>query len=143
MWNSNPVVEVRRDGLFELTENFLFVAPWSDQVVRIEVEIPRGYCTNFASMPALARLLVSPIDPDIIRASMVHDFLTQEFGQFQMFRPEVKEYHLDTLVARHRLKWNESAFMLRAIMKYDGAPAWKRGIVYAGVRIYGWLKGRK
>lgn len=143
MWNSNPVFEVRRDGLFELANNFSCVMPWSNHLLREVVEMPRGYCTNFGSIPALARVLVSPIDPDIIHASWVHDYLTQEFSKGQMFQPVIKRYVEGCLIGSKRPDWNESAFIMRRIMKEMGAPAWKRGIVYAGVRIHGRLKGHK
>lgn len=143
MWNSNPVFEVRRDGMFELTSNFLFVMPWSNFYLRDVVEIPRGYPTNFASIPALARALVSPIDPDIIHAAWVHDYLVQEFCKSELFPPVIKRYVNGELVGRKRPDWNEAAFLFRRIMKEMGAPAWKRGICYAGVRIHGRLQGKK
>lgn len=126
---------------FVLLEDYVYRCPWNPLQF---VVIPKGYRTNFASIPALARWLVSPIDPHIVVGALVHDWLVQEFP-FETDRltavPWLYERASDddVRVARKRLDWADAAWYMRAIMAAEEAPSWKRFVVYAGVRLYGWV----
>lgn len=141
--SSTPVITFR-DGLFWLDQSFVYRMPWDRSQY---VVIPLGYATNFASVPWIARIIVSPIDPDIVIASLIHDFLVGEFHNtsgirvipviFLEFESKENDYN-----RRKTVNWDGAAWYMREIMKHEGAPRWKRFVVYSGVRLYGWLSGR-
>lgn len=108
---------------------------------RKRVTIPKGHVTNFASVPWFVRWIVSPIDPDIVAASVIHDGLVSEFSGPHSY-VEYFDPFTGQVLGRYRPTWNEAAWIMRSIMKASGAPAWKRGIVYSGVRLYGFFAGK-
>lgn len=139
---TEPQFEITKEGFFRLTESFVYYLPWDrDQFVIV----PVGYRTNFASVPWFARWLVSPIDPHIRIPALVHDWLVFEFGIPQDIEDRTPFLFKVTagVVRRRVLSWRDSAWILKTMMKHTDAPRWKRFVVYAGVRIYGWATGRK
>src|SRR5690606_21098311 len=140
--SSTPLITFR-DGLFWLDQSLVYRMPWDKKQY---VVVPLGYATNFASVPWIARMIVSPVDPDIVIASVVHDFLVGEFHNTSGIRVIPMIYvdpeRLDGIGHRKRVKWDGAAWYMREIMKHEGAPRWKRFVVYSGVRLYGWLSGR-
>ncbi|MGE3705688.1 MAG: DUF1353 domain-containing protein, partial [Vicinamibacterales bacterium] len=82
---------------------------------------PAGFTTDWASIPWLARLLLSPTDPHYLRAAGTHDFLYARGG-------------IARVVA--------DAIFVDA-MRALGCPMWKRVLLYLGVRLGGWWVWRK
>ena len=123
-----------------LTDNGTFLL-LTDTTVQLDatrrVELHRGMRTDFASIPPIARALISPIDPDIAEAAIVHDYLV---GQYTGTRGVVIKTLSSGYEVRVRYNWADACFWLAYLMKRNGAPIWKRGIVNAAVRIYGWAK---
>lgn len=113
---------------FHLTEAYL-----CELDVTRSVLVPNNYRTNFATIPAPARLLISPIDPVIVEAAVVHDYLTGEFGSTRgiIYKGAGETY------TTYTPSWKESTYWMRTLMKRNGAPAWKRGAVYFFVRVFG------
>lgn len=56
--------------LYTVKARFVFVSP-----VFGEIEVPEGFVTDFASVPRAVWSYLSPEDPVIIFASVVHDWL--------------------------------------------------------------------
>ncbi len=110
-------VEAPPACIFIVAEPFtVFV---TDNNVAIEVTVPAGFRTNLASVPRVARSLVSVTDG--IEASVVHDF-----GYFEHYRPKA---------------WVDRLFY----MMLEGQPAWRRRAMYEAVRRFGdraWAAGR-
>ena len=89
----------------------VFIAPATPIIVY------KGSLTDFASIPKVFHVLIDKDDNAIAIASLVHDVL-------------YKSEWVSRRVADG---------ILLQLMKYRQAPLWKRVMVYAGVRMGGWL----
>lgn len=94
-----------------LNDVTVFIAPATPIILY------KGSITDFASIPKLFHIFIDKDDNAIAIASLVHDAL-------------YKSEWVDRRVADA---------ILIALMKYRRAPLWKRAMVYAGVRLGGWL----
>lgn len=132
---NTPKLEVINGG-FYLTEKFRYTFRNRKYVV-----VPSGYRTNFASIPAVGRWLISPIDPQITVAALVHDWLTNEFDPINYANyDKVICTGEQPTVLMDVVSWEQAVAILRQIMLEDGAPLWKRQVVYLSVRAYGIIK---
>jgi len=103
-------------GNFYLLEEFRYYFPWKpDQYI----VIPKGYRTNFASIPWYGRIFISPIDPDIVIAALVHDWLVQEFNVHYYSRVaksgiDIKPiiYQKPDNIIDFQISWNQSATIM-------------------------------
>lgn len=103
--------------------------------------VPEGVRTNFGSIPWFVRWLISPIDRHMVVPAIVHDFLTYEFTSGQVtYVPVI--YKPNGRIDDSDVSWDQAATIMRQMMKSLGAPGWKRGLVYAGLRVYGWWSDR-
>jgi len=141
-FTTRPRIDILDDGEFVLADNFKFRFPWDESQF---VLIPKGYRTNFASIPGPLRAFISPIDPDIVTASVVHDWLVQEFGERQNTMHPCIYSDADGLkkVIDTRIDWNQAATIMRKIMKHEKASRFKRALVYNSVRLHGKLQGKE
>lgn len=94
-----------------LNDITVFIAPATPVVLY------KGSVTDFASIPKLFHILIDKDDNAIAIASLVHDAL-------------YKSEWVSRRVADG---------ILLQLMKYRQAPLWKRVMVYAGVRMGGWV----
>lgn len=99
---------------------------WSPLVFAVrpgETEtVPGGFDTDGASVPRpLWPLVLSPYDPRAIRAAVIHDFMYR-FGAWPRAQAD------DVLLA---------------YMRADGVPAFTARVVWAAVRLFGWLYWRR
>jgi hypothetical protein len=85
----------------------------------LEVEVPAGWLTDFASVPWWGRGLF-PADADYTRAAVVHDYLCETRGVDQFLADAV----------------------FRVAMKDLGVPAWRRLLMYYAVRLFQFFHGR-
>lgn len=74
MKNSMPIL-TPHGSRWQLVRRFDYAVPGTDY----RVSIPAGFSTNFASVPWYARWLISPVDPTLRVAALVHDYLVGEF----------------------------------------------------------------
>lgn len=77
--------------------------------------VPRGFVTDFASIPCLFWRVLPPAGP-WAKAAVLHDYLYR-FGV-------VSRTQADTLFYER--------------MKCDLVPGWQRWIIYLAVRLFGW-----
>ena len=91
---------------------FVYVSP------RVTVFIPKGFITDFGSIPRFLWRVLSPTELHIGKPAVVHDFL----------------YRVPGMAVTRKQADQE----LREAMTCVGAPAWKRQMVYRGVRLGGW-----
>lgn len=101
------VVEVIPDGLYKLTEPFAY--RWRAGVITI----PKGFVTDFASIPRVARTLITGHD-NTRKAAVIHDYLYQHG------------------VGRRA----QADLIFREAMQEAGVPRWKRQLAYLAVRIF-------
>lgn len=118
MFTNNGEVSVKllRDttqgrAYFELLEEVVWRTPI------LEVRVPVGFKTDFASVPRLFWRIVPPAGPHGA-AAVVHDFLYVRQGQWTRGGVDKLFY-----------KCLESL----------GVPPWKRKLMYIGVRLGGWI----
>ena len=83
-----------------------------------EYTVPAGFSCDGCSVPAFLWDSVSPqLDPRTLRGAIVHDYIS---------RGNVPE-----------MNRKEADMLLRELIKEDGFPAFKAGVVYWGVRLAG------
>ncbi|MBR7107709.1 MAG: DUF1353 domain-containing protein [Lentisphaeria bacterium] len=83
-----------------------------------EYTVPAGFSCDGCSVPAFLWDSVSPqLDPRTLRGAIVHDYI---------YRGNVPE-----------INRKEADMLLRELIKEDGFPAFKAGVVYWGVRLAG------
>lgn len=81
------------------------------------VAVPAGFSTDLATIPRGLWYLLAPHDPDILEASVVHDYL------YTRVTPDFTRGMADRL--------------LELAMRDLGAPWWKCKLVYHAVRLFG------
>lgn len=121
--SQDPIFELIDRGEFEMKELWAYDFPWT----AAGVVIRPGFITNFASIPWAARWVVSPIDPTICKAALVHDYLVGE-------STGIKGRVVYTHGSSRTMNWHQAAEILRQIMAAEGASWWKRTLVYRAVR---------
>jgi hypothetical protein len=97
--------------------DWMILAPFVYVSPRVTVFIPKGFRTDFASIPRCLWRVLSPTELHIGKPAVVHDFL----------------YRVATMPVTRKMADEE----LREAMKCVGAPWWKREMVYRGVRAGG------
>lgn len=130
--SQDPIFELIDKDEFELQQLWAYDFPWA----AAGVVIRPGFITNFASIPWAARWVVSPIDPTICKAALVHDYLV---GESTGRKGKV----ITGKGSSYDPNWHQAAEILRGIMAAEGASWWKRTLVYRAVRLYGVLAGKK
>lgn len=108
----SPLIAEYEDGRnWVIYEEFIYVSP------RITVHIPKGFETDFASIPASLRWWMSPTDKRIGKPSIIHDWI----------------YRNPNILFTRQEADNE----LREAMKCVGANTFDRNVVYWAVRAGG------
>lgn len=98
--------------------------------LRVVVGIAPGFVTDFASIPRILWAVLPPSDGDYDAAAVVHDWLYT---------------YADDLTRRigHAVSRADADAVLLEAMTALGVRPWKRRVIYAGVRIGGWLFWRR
>jgi hypothetical protein len=110
-----PVIApLPKEGYWVLLDDTLIKV---DGVVFI---VPKGFETDFASVPRLFWWFISPTDRDVLRASLLHDYL---------YRIGKERGYADKL------------FYLKLVE--DRVPKWKAKLMYWVVRLFGNKAWRK
>jgi hypothetical protein len=119
---SYSAAEIKAKGgakqLYAVTRPFPYV---SDKLGRT-ITVPRGFETDFASIPRAAWEFLDPEDPIIAWPSVVHDYLYACQGKL----PDGFTYNRESADA-----------VLREAMEFCGAPSMIRESVYQAVRAFG------
>lgn len=122
-------IEVKRDagdvGSWELTADLIYIG------VRDQFLVPKGFTTDFASIPSIFQGLI-PKHGRFDAAAIVHDYLYNV--QPKVWRPE-GEYS--------RITRKESDGIFRRIMKELGVGRIRRNLMYRAVRLGGWVPWNK
>lgn len=87
----------------------------------VQVTVEAGFRYDMASIPKLARLIISNTDPRIVRAATIHD----------------------KLYAEKRVNRRIADAIFADIMRYDRMPWIKRTLAYWSVRLFGGLAWRR
>ena len=89
-----------------------------------------GDDTDLTSIPPGLRWLISPSDPDLAQAAVVHDMAYRRGTWTVRLGEREREAPLNRAAA--------DGIMLEA-MKARDVPKWKRTIVYQGLKVGGWI----
>lgn len=81
------------------------------------VRVPIGFETDGTSVPWALRWLAAPTGP-AMPAAVVHDYLLSQGWS-----------------------WSRAAQQFRQELRLLGIPRWRVGLLYAAVRVWGWLRG--
>ena len=116
-----------RDGagrsLFRLTEDYAsHVGPGCS------ITVPKGYVTNFGTIPRWARWLVSPAE--FAGSFITHDWLTGEVSS-QVPLAEQSGYS----------RWFADALLFEQLTVTEGCQRWRATLIWAAVRLAAWWKG--
>lgn len=114
----NIDVRARSDGKWELLEDF----DW------YEITVPKGFLSDFASIPRIFWAILHPTDSKILAASLTHDFIYSKHGKLK-----------DRTLSR---KDCDKIFL--KIMQTVGLGWFKRTMAYNAVRVFGgfaWRRG--
>ena len=110
-------------GVYTVMEPFSYHV--GEEESGIEIMVPQGFETDFASIPRLARLIISPSGLHA-KASLIHDAL----------------YHGGCLLAG----WQEAIISRRRAdqvfleaMQVLAVPRWRCWVIYFSVRLFGWI----
>ena len=110
------IVKSVGDTTWELLEDF----EWYGIVA------PKGFVTDFASIPGFLRVIVNPVGK-IKPAAIIHDFIYSKLGVLDDRTLSRKECDMEFL----------------DIMKVVGMSWFKRTGVYNAVRMFGWVAWNK
>lgn len=89
----------------------------------LTLTVQPGTITNFASIPVFARGLVQTAYPSQCLPALVHDSLVREFSTGMKI-----------------VTWAEAADILNALLRQMGEKGWRRHLIVAAVRVWGWIK---
>ena len=132
MTNKELITILREGKDFELLEPFHFYFDGkSDSLMglksevmlydgRVCIPIPKGFRTDFGSVPLLFQSLISPIGKPT-KAYVLHDYLCVLANNGDIARKKADEVFLDA-------------------MRILGVGRFKRILIYGGVRFYAFLK---
>ena len=120
-------VEVMESG-----NTFKLVYPFTQRSKRLKVSVcvPRGFVTDFASIPRGARLIIPKLGRHI-KASVVHDYL---------YRHHIIKISDQVSYIFNRKQADD--LFLEGMLNL-GAILWKARLMYWAVRIGGWLAWRR
>lgn len=102
-----------------------------DNGCTIRCQIPKGFQTDFYSIPAFARPLIPKSQVGWNQAAVVHDRLYLR-NVVQVFDPAVGDWSPDSLITRHTADQ-----MLYALMDDFEAPPIRHEVIYSAVRVGG------
>ncbi len=102
-----------KEPFFELHEEFEFYMDWNSRR-RTTFLIPKGFTTDFASIPKMFRMIVSPIGLHG-KAAVLHDYLC-EYGLIS--RKEVDKVFLEAMKTLG-VGWLRRTVMYRSVRAFS------------------------
>ncbi len=101
-------------------------------------KIPKGFKTDFASIPRIFWTFIAPEDQSILIPSIIHDFVysNHKIKGYDLCKKDMCNV---TENITHLFTRKQADLILREKMKSFGAGIIKRNLVYIGVRLGGWL----
>lgn len=109
--------------LYTLTEELTY----SSDALKATIVVPRGFITDFGSIPRIVWSYMDPEDPSICWPSVVHDYFYKWNGWLPNFPGRIFT----------RLEADQ---LLKEAMELCGARWDQRAAVFAAVRAGGWLR---
>ncbi|MDY2585457.1 DUF1353 domain-containing protein [Helicobacter sp.] len=134
MKHKDLIVKLKDFKNFELQEDFYFYFkedigleglgfPYSLDSIVHYIIVPKGFCTDFGSVPQLFQGLISPVG-NASKAYVLHDFLC-------------------VLAHDGRLSRSNADRIFKEALKQVNVKPLAREILYKAVRLYAFVKGLK
>lgn len=111
------IVELADNGKYKTAADLVAFARLPLVAVIRLAEVPKGFETDFASVPKGFRWLIDNDGPGIRHAAILHDFLYRE----------------------RKFARSDADLLFWAAMRTANMPAWKAGLAYWAVRLFGWV----
>lgn len=99
------------NGVWTLTNPLIYQSVVAQKVITV----PTGFVTDYASVPRIAPIAYALCGGTSVEASVVHDFL----------------------YTSHIVDREMADAVLREASAASGVPAWRRNIMWLGVRLFG------
>ena len=113
-----PLIVKKLNGRkWEVMREFEYYVDWEGK--KDLIKVPKGFITDFASVPRLFWIILPP-DGKYTQAAVLHDYLYST--------PRLRK---------------ESDRIFKNAMKVLGVPMWKYGIMFSAVRMFGWIPFKK
>jgi hypothetical protein len=109
------------DNFDKLTKSFFYYFSESDK--EKGVNVPKGFVTDYASIPRLALPLIPKIGRTR-KAAVLHDWLYSKDCDLHISREKADKIFLDA-------------------MRILSVKKWRQYLIYCMVRLFGWLKYKK
>ena len=123
-------------SVFEKNMPFGFDIGWSP-LGKETVEIPNGFITDFASIPRPLWWLL-PKWGKYGKAAVIHDYLYKRKKARITTSSKVGDRWYEVPITRKEA----DRIMLQA-MEVSNTPRWQKFLIYAGIRMGGWLAWRR
>ncbi len=94
-----------------------------------KIMVPKGFETDFASVPRLFWVIASPWDAP--KAAVLHDYLYQSHNWWE---------EVDNVISVSTRKFADDIFL--EAMEVSGVAKWRRLLMYRAVRMFGWIAWR-
>lgn len=95
----------------------------------LEIVVPRGFETDFASIPVFARWLIQKLGR-YNKAAVIHDAIYQD------------DYSTPNCFPMHDFTRKEADIVFRDGMRDLGVAPWKRFLMFWAVRLFAWVAWR-
>lgn len=124
---------VRKAGRFIWTVEYPFTYHVGEYPSEERITVPKGFQTDFASIPRPIWVLMPP-DDDYTQAAVLHDFMCFRRGKIEMLPHEggpTSRTRTQNYTVRQVTEIFEEA------MGVCGVPPWKRAIMFRAVYMFG------
>jgi len=121
-----PAVRPMGNNKFKLLESFEYYYAVGKEDTE-SIIVPKGFVTDFASIPSALHWIINPTDQHIMKPAMIHDIL---YTKEKIFKSGTEEFYTR----------RESDVLMFDMMRIQGAPLWKLIGVYLALRAGGWAE---
>jgi hypothetical protein len=114
--NKLKIEAVPREDAYLLTSRLSYITNLGDKII-----VPKGFKTNFASVPRLAKFYIDDDDWQIRAPSCIHDFLySAESAELGFTRKQADEVLLEAMMGLGMRK--TKALLIYFVLRLFGGP---------------------
>jgi hypothetical protein len=111
---------VPREDAYLLTSRLSYITSLGDKII-----VPKGFKTNFASVPRLAKFYIDDDDWQIRAPSVVHDYLySAESAELGFTRKQADEVLLEAMMGLGMRK--TKALLIYFVLRLFGGPNYEK-----------------
>ena len=118
--NKLKIEAVPREDAYLLTSRLSYITSLGDKII-----VPKGFKTNFASVPRLAKFYIDDDDWQIRAPSVVHDYLySAESAELGFTRKQADEVLLEAMMGLGMRK--TKALLIYFVLRLFGGPNYEK-----------------